>query len=78
MQRLEHIGGLYGLAVGLFVGGVGEVGDEDCGGFCEGEDGVALDGGVGGEDAFGEALNYGAGEEEILFSGRGEVSGLVL
>lgn len=45
---------------------MGEVVDEDGGAFAHGEDGVFVEGGVGGEDAFGEALDHGAGEGEVL------------
>ena len=35
--------------------------------FAESEDGVFVQGGVGGEDAFGETLDHGAGEGEVLW-----------
>ena len=59
------------------VGGGGEVGDEDRGGFLHGEDGVFGDGGVGGEDAFGEAEDDCAGQGEVLLVGlKGGVRGV--
>lgn len=45
---------------------VGEVVHEDGGAFRHGCDGVFLDLRVGGEDAFGEALDHCAGEGEVL------------
>lgn len=47
---------------------MGEVVDEDGGAFAHGEDGVFVQGGVGGEDAFGESLHHCAGEGEVLFA----------
>ncbi len=43
-----------------------EVVYEDCSAFAESEDGVFVERGVGGEDAFGETLDHGAGEGEVL------------
>lgn len=45
---------------------VGEVVHEDGGAFRHGCDGVFLDLRVGGQDAFGEALDHCAGEGEVL------------
>ena len=43
-----------------------EVVYENCSAFAESEDGVFVERGVGGEDAFGETLDHGAGEGEVL------------
>ena len=44
---------------------------EDCSAFAESEDGVFVERGVGGEDAFGETLDHGAGEGEVLVGKEG-------
>lgn len=43
-----------------------EIADKHGGGLGQGEERVFLDGGVGGEDAAGEAGGEGTGEEEVL------------
>lgn len=54
-----------------------EIADEHGRRFGYGRDGVFLDDGVGRQDAFGEALDHGAWEAEVLRGGRfGAVSGL--
>lgn len=53
-----------------------EIADEHGRRFGYGRDGVFLDDGVGRQDAFGEALDHGAREAEVLRGGRlGAVSG---
>ena len=47
----------------------GEVADKHDGTLAEGEDGVGLDLGVGGEDALGKARDDGLGEGEVLLGG---------
>lgn len=52
---------------------VGEVVHEDGGPFRHGCDGVLLDLRVGGEDAFGEALDHCSGEGEVLWADGAEM-----
>ncbi len=69
MKRFHHILRRNGFARREFVGGTGEIGDEDGGGFRESEDGVFLKGCVGREDAAGDAGGQGARKEEVLEAG---------
>lgn len=67
-EELVGSGGGGWVREGMGRGGVrvGEVVHEDGGAFRHGCDGVFLDLRVGGEDAFGEALDHCAGEGEVL------------